>query len=309
MMRVAAGALCFVACAHPRVQPSAPPELRFERSRTGHIVVALEVDGRAGMPFIVDTGASATVMTPRAIAAAKLRRLESREEAMGAAGVATQAAVYTIGRLRAGTVEVADLRVLETSLEVLGDDRIAGVLGRDFLARYRVEIDLRSGVLRLRDPHSPAPPPSGTPIAFRDLPEGLIGLDVRLNGSAPVGAVLDLGAQVSIVNRRAAALAGVTAQAGGVQAMGVGGAAAALSPERFGRIQVGAATLADRTLYVGDLPVFGALGLGEGPAMIVGLDLLARGIIEIDYRRHQVVLPLDTSSPQPRPAVSTSSRR
>ncbi len=303
-----AGALCVVACAHAPARQAAPVELRFERSRTGHIVVALEVDGRAGMPFIIDTGASGTIMAPRAITAAKLRRAESSEEAMGAAGVATQAAVYKIGRLRAGAAEVADLRVLETPLDMLGDDRIAGVLGRDFLARYRVEIDLRSGVLRLRDPDAPAPPPGGTPIAFRDLSEGLIGLDVRLNGSAPIAAVLDLGAQVSIVNRRAAALAGVVpTQTEGIQAMGVGGAAAALSPERFGRIQVGGASLADRTLYVGDLPVFGALGLGEGPAMIFGLDLIASGVIEIDYRRHHVVLPLEAG--QPRPAVSTSSRR
>lgn len=302
-----AGAVSVAACAHAPARPSPPHELPFERSGTGHIVVGLEVDGRAGMLFIVDTGASGTVMTPRAIAAAGLRHAGSSEETMGASGVAARAEVYTIGRLRAGAAEVADLRVLETALDMLGDDRIAGVLGRDFLARYRVEIDLRAGVLRLRDPRAPVPPPSGTPISFRDLSEGLIGLGVRLNGSAPIAAVLDLGAQVSIVNRRAAALAGVAAKAEGVQAMGVGGAAAALSPERFIRIQVGGATLADRTLYVGDLPVFGALGLGDGPAMIFGLDLLATGVIEIDYLRHHVVLPLESA--QPRPAVSTSSRR
>ncbi|HKE13912.1 MAG TPA: aspartyl protease family protein, partial [Kofleriaceae bacterium] len=246
------------------------------------------------------------VMTPRAIAQARLRPLGAvKGHAIGASGAPTAAAAYRIGALRAGSIEHRDVPVFAAELDMLEDDRIAGVLGRDFLGRYRVEIDLRTGVMVLRDPASEAPLPDGTRIGFRDLDEGLIGLEVSLDGSPPVRAVLDLGAQASIVNRRAAELAGVTlAPATGATAMGVGGAAASLSPQRFERIQVGAAVVAGRTLYAGDLPVFASLGMADGPAMIFGLDLLAPGVIAIDYRRHLLVLPL-----QPRPAVSTSSRR
>jgi predicted aspartyl protease len=279
-------------CAHPSAH--APPvEIRFQRNHTGHIVVPLDVDGQAGMPFIVDTGASATVMTPRAIAAARLRRVAGDDEAIGAAGVAVPGAAYAIGRLRAGAAEVVGLRVVETSLDALADDRIAGVLGRDFLGRFRVEIDLASALLRLHDPASP-PAASGAALSFRDLEEGLIGLDVRLNGS-PVGAVLDLGAEATIVNRQAATRAGVSAGARLGVAMGVGGAAAPVSAVRFRRVQIGSATLTDRTLYVGDLPVFEQLGM-RGAAMILGLDLLAGGVIDVDYRRRRLVLKLATGA-------------
>jgi predicted aspartyl protease len=304
MSRSAIAALCLLGCAHPPA--SRAPEIRFERTRTGHIVVPVDVDGRPGMLFVIDTGASATVMTPRAIAEAKLPRLTAlRGHAIGASGEPAAAAAYRIGVLRAGSIRLGGVPVFAAELDMLEDDRIAGVLGRDFLGRYRVEIDLRTAVMVLRDPASPAPLPDGTRIGFRDLEEGLIGIDVRLNGSSPIRAVLDLGAQASIVNRRAAELAGVALAADtSATAMGVGGAAASLSPQRFARIQVGGATLVDRTVYGGDLPVFASLGLADGPAMIFGLDLLAPGVIAIDYRQHQLVLPL-----QPRPAFSTSSRR
>jgi predicted aspartyl protease len=281
-------ALLLAGCAHaPQHLP--PVEIRFQRNHTGHIVVPIDVDGQSGMPFIVDTGASATIMTPRAIAAARLRRVADDDEAIGAAGVAVPGAAYAIGRLRAGAAEVVGLRVVENSLEALADDSIAGVLGRDFLGRFRVEIDLRSALLRLHDPASP-PRPRAAALSFRDLEEGLIGLDVRLNGS-PVGAVLDLGAQATIVNRAAATSAGVRAGARQGVAMGVGGAAAPVSSERFSRVEIGGATLTDRALYVGDLPVFEQIGL-RGPAMILGLDLLAGGVIDIDYRRRRLLLQL-----------------
>lgn len=273
--------------------PRAPVELRFERLASGHILVPLEVDGLAGQLFIVDTGASATVMTRKAIAEAGLVEVQGGEGAIGADGVATQSASYRIGRLRAGAVEHAELTVVEVSLEPLGDDRIAGVLGRDFLSRHRVEIDLAAGIMRLRDLRSPPPPPRGTRLSFQDLSEGLIGLDVRLNGAGPLRAVFDLGAGVSIINQKAAALAGVTvSEVGGIPAVGVGGNAAMLVPQRFDEIEVGGVSLTGHTLYVGDLPAFEVLGLGDEPAMLFGLDLLADGVVEIDYQRRELVLPL-----------------
>src|SRR5262245_46148488 len=101
-------------------------------------------------------------------------------------------------------------------------------------------------------------------------------------------AALDLGAEGSIVNWRAARRAGVGVATSlktrrGWAAGGLGNGAIKAEAHDFRVLRLGEVSFAEPTLFIADLPFFKALGLGYEPAMILGLDLLSTRVLIIDY--------------------------
>jgi predicted aspartyl protease len=121
---------------------------------------------------------------------------------------------------------------------------------------------------------------------------GLPRVTVRIDGGQPVPAIVDLGATASVVSAQAASSAGLSQPVvgGGGAAVGADGRATTVAPRVFGSVRIGDVEIQRPTLLVGDLPVFEALGLGKGPAMLLGLDLLDRRTIVLDYKNGEIVL-------------------
>ena len=72
--------------------------------------------------------------------------------------------------------------------------------------------------------------------------------------------------------------------------MGADGTSVAVTRQPFKRVSVGEIAFDDPSLYVGNLPVFGQLGLSKGPALILGLDLLSKRDVVLDYTRSQLFI-------------------
>jgi clan AA aspartic protease (TIGR02281 family) len=133
-----------------RAAPSAGGErdvstIRLDRSRGGWIADVILNDSRRAR-FLVDTGASVTVLSPE-LADALGVAPSARARVMRLQTIAgeTEAPIVMISSLRVGDIEARD--VIAVIHETVGLD---GILGNTFLARYTVTLDARQGLLTVR---------------------------------------------------------------------------------------------------------------------------------------------------------------
>jgi clan AA aspartic protease (TIGR02281 family) len=138
------------------------PSVDF-KLRGNLIVVDAMVNGIA-MPFILDTGASATVLSRES--ATTLGISEVRRMVGVGAGGEVEAALTRVDSIKVGEATERDLTCMIMDLSEIGrriGGNISGVLGFDFLSHYRIMIDYPSRRLSLER----AAAPSGAEAAPR----------------------------------------------------------------------------------------------------------------------------------------------
>lgn len=249
----------------------------------GLAVAQVHLEGRGPYRFVIDTAATNTsLLKPYWTAVGPPPATAKTLTIQGAGGAATVplipvAKLSTAGRL---FEKLEAYQLPPNPADELGAH---GILGADVLTRHVLELDASAGAWRMLD---------RTPAADEALPATPFVLDagrtprltVRVNG-VEVRAIIDTGAARTIMNWAAAEALGVTRDetlpTGGT-AGGVGGATA-LVKRRFDSLAVAGSSRADVELRVGDLPIFSALGLADGPAVIVGMDQFADRRLVIDY--------------------------
>ncbi|HYE93250.1 MAG TPA: aspartyl protease family protein [Terriglobales bacterium] len=121
--------------------------IRFVPGR--HIIVDARINGSASTKLILDTGASGTLISPRALAAAGVSL--TRGTRVGKTrGIAKDAEVevtqVAIDSLEVGSARVG--RMLVASYDMDMQD-VEGLLGQDFLGHFNVNIDPSAGVVKL----------------------------------------------------------------------------------------------------------------------------------------------------------------
>jgi hypothetical protein len=130
----------------PGAEPAAPigeTVIRFTPGR--HIVVDARVNGSTTARLILDTGAAHTLLSPRVLAAAgvSLTRGTVPTRARGlAAGTDVDIHMVVVDSLTVGEARVG--RMVVSAYEMHMSD-VDGLLGQDFLGRFRVTIDSSRG--------------------------------------------------------------------------------------------------------------------------------------------------------------------
>ncbi len=271
-------------------------DVPIERLASGHLAVAVHVRGAGPLRFLLDTGASVSVVTPATRARlGAAARAGPRAHAKTAAGSAGRVELVDLPPVRLGghATEglVAAVMPLDHLAEPLGGEP-AGVLGQNFFASYVVEFDLGAAHLRLYDPARAPAWDGAVPLApLRGT--GLFAVEARLEpGDVPLSAVIDLGAGRSVVNLAAARAMGLDVQALR-EAEAIRGASrgdVSAKTHRFARLSVGGITVEGPRLLVADLPVFRPLGLARRPAMILGFDQLDGRVVGLDVGRRRLFL-------------------
>jgi predicted aspartyl protease len=260
--------------------------------RAGRIVTDASLNGAGPLRFILDTGANRS-----AISVSVARTLDvgaAGNEYINVHGVTGpgRVPVARIDRMQVGTLALADLR-----LPVLQDAVFAGadgILGIDNLQHARVEIDFTAGRVVVRE-SSGRRARRGYLLVPAHLHAGGLLLVHGKVGRLPVKVILDTGAERSMGNlsllhalQASAVLAQRTTDATVIGATPGDVAGTAM---RTPLISIGEATLKDIVVTFGDLHVFEVWGLGDEPALVVGMDLL--GTLEgfvIDYPRREFLL-------------------
>ncbi len=253
---------------------------------SGRGVVEVEIDGQSGLRFALDTAASASVLASDLVSRLGLT-------VGGELDMNTVIGVERVPWVRAGYIRSGAMNRRQARL-ALGDRRgmlgLDGLLGLDLLAGHRLEFRFRGrhratiGRPRIEElgflaPERPrvrfAPPVVREPDG---VAERLMIVDARVRG-VRVPAVIDTGAEVSLINPVLAEAAGATdlalRAAGTAQAIrSPTGRAAIARPMIIDAVRLGDMVLDRLGVLMGDFHIFRHLGLADQPAMLLGVDVL-----------------------------------
>jgi predicted aspartyl protease len=133
--------------AESRRAPSGETLIRF--SPGSQIIVEARVNGSAPCRLMLDTGAAATLISPRVLTAAGVSFTRDAQT-VRARGLSRNAEVEVprvfVESLEVGQARVDRLMVVAYDMDVPGLD---GLLGQDFLGLFNVAIDSSAGVVKL----------------------------------------------------------------------------------------------------------------------------------------------------------------
>jgi predicted aspartyl protease len=260
------------------------------------VFVPVRVGGSEPLSFILDTGASVTVVN-RAVAERLKLDLAAGEDATTGGGSVATASVSGV-TLSVGDVSLSDVTLVAIDLSGLhaGLGRpVDGILGYDIFQRYVVEIDYERGAVRLHEPAGYVYAGGGDslPVVIEDripfaqlqlrgaggrLATAKVELDTGQTGAvtliAPFVAANDLvGAEQPRLRIRTGALLSGAVTAEVVR----------LPEVRLGRFQV-----ADPIVNV--TPGAEGAGVSGATAGLLGGEVLRRFKVIVDYSRSRVVL-------------------
>jgi predicted aspartyl protease len=272
------------------VTPAGAADIPLKLTDRGFPIVEVAINGAGPYPMVLDTAAGITTVSTRVKDELGLLNVGRMPQPVQLAGGAQAVDLYTMGYVTlGGEVAPAPITIiLDAPLKYVREAR--GILGMNVLSRFALEIDQPGKRLILHAPG--AMPSSGSdwsmlPTAKRW--DHFLVVDASIGG-VPVKALVDTGANQTILNGKLRDALGIAEGQAGVKAGNL-----ALTDAKTLKTKVGPIVL-DRTIWetleiqAGDLPLFKALGLSEAPAMILGNDALKQVRLFVDYAGDRIYL-------------------
>ena len=243
--------------------------------------------------LLLDTGAESSMVTPVAMALLRLQADAHRHTTIQGTGgaITTQNA-----RLQSFGIGGMDMTDQSAAVGPLPSAQAAaanasGLLGADWLSGFDVELDLphrRVALYRVEGCDGDYVPWQGPKesVVAQVYRRGLVLLSADLDGQ-PITAVLDSGANRSVLTETAAARIGagasVLAQDPAATSNGVDGTTVTTHLHRFGRLRIGHASTGNPAIIVGPLH----LAMAD---MLLGADWLRGNRVWISYATRRVTI-------------------
>jgi predicted aspartyl protease len=250
------------------------------------------INGQGPYDFLVDTGSDRTVIS-RELAAS-----------LGLAGGRVVTVNNITGADDVGTVVIDHLAIgdrvidhVEAPALAAKDIGAAGMLGVDALHNLHIVMDFKA--MRMSSAPSRAEPWDGRTVVVhgRSRFGQLVLVDSKVRG-VKVFVVLDSGSQVSIGNP--ALLKLLTGRETGrppritTEITSVTGRKAVVEVNQIAEANVGGVTIRNLPLAFAALPIFDHFGLGQEPALLLGMDVLSRcQRVSVDLRRREATFTLN----------------
>jgi predicted aspartyl protease len=257
--------------------------------RIGRIIVPVAVNCRGPFQFVLDTGATATVLSPHLVEALGLPVDPGRPVLMK--GVTGSASVPTapVDRLETGDIVLEGQRLAVADASFMATD---GVLGADGFKNKVVLVDFvhdRVSVLDARE-HRPSPQLARIPAKMEF--ERLLLLDA-LVGTHKVKAVIDTGAQRTLGNLALYAKLGLrpTHSYRDTTAEVIGATDSRQAGERHlvREVTLDPLRITNLTVTFGQFYIFKIWDLESQPALLIGMDMIGTlDIFGVDYLRREV---------------------
>lgn len=252
----------------------------------GHLVVPAFVNGKGTVPFILDTGADGTHVYEW-FARQQALKAGTPIRVVGMTGAATMP-TYRLDSIAVDGRTIRDVDV--TGLPDRKDAEIAaGVTGNDLMDGAVAIFDFPCRTVSLL----------AKPVAMRRIltrgavmiragtvAEGTqLTLPVTVNGATGI-AVLDTGSRGTQINTAFARAAHLAAAgfARGETLYGAAGEAMGTREGKVGTVSFAGRTIRDVTVRVADLSVFQSFGIGDGPAMILGINAMIGQRLVYDHQ-------------------------
>jgi predicted aspartyl protease len=265
-----------------------------EPDRIGRIMAPVYVNGQGPFPFIIDTGASRSVVAPKL--AERLALVPDTTRTAELRGMTGSATVPTllVERLEAGALKLSNQRLPVIAPSVFAD--ADGILGIDGLKNLCLRASFTQAEVSITR--------KGCPMSVRDWPRaqatlrfgGLVLVKARI-GRERVQAIIDTGAERSLGNPALLQALGFEPKSDDPRdATMVLGATEHRVPGRIAQVptlNLGEFEVTNLDVTFGDFEVFRLWGLDQHPAIVLGMDVIGQADgIAIDYRRGEIrVLP------------------
>ncbi len=211
------------------VDRSGSAPLRILTTSNAAVAVAsVRINGQGPLPFIVDTGASQSVLDASVARRLGLSTAGATRQVSGVA-CQTKASTATISHWTVGGFPLASDRVdvlkLAAGNQRSGGPRIAGLLGSDELSKFgAAAIDYQSGTLRLGTAATRLSTAGATTVRIRVVHQQgavLAAAPVEIRGRGPYPFVVDSGATTSVIGATVAHQLGLSAGSAHGRATGV----------------------------------------------------------------------------------------
>ncbi|MCB5426601.1 aspartyl protease family protein [Altererythrobacter sp. CC-YST694] len=252
------------------------------------LTVPVTVEGQGPYRFMIDTGAQATVLS---------RELADR------LGVADRKAATLVGISSSAPIEVAPVMELGLgkrlfyieTVPLVAQDNIGsadGILGLDSLQEQRVLLDFRAKTFSVADADTLGGDKGyDIVVRARRVLGQLIITDAELDG-VKVSVIVGTGAQGSVGNLALQEkLRG--RELGQAQMTDINGAMESSSIRMARSVTIGRVKVSNLPIAFVDSPSFKALGLGDRPAMVLGMsELRLFKRVAIDFKQRKVLFDL-----------------
>ncbi|MCJ9429674.1 aspartyl protease family protein [Kordiimonas marina] len=257
------------------------PEGRFLVDARVGAKVGAKVGSGKTYPFVLDTGSGRSMVYRSLVTELGLKALPFKSVRVHTATGLRSMPLYDVGVLQAlGRTLPADGIAM---MPDVGKPGAYGILGVDLMGGMMLEI----GGDRVRVIKDDDPLPAGDwyQIGGRPVGNGSLAVDVNVAGLA-IPALVDTGANFTVVNQAAAiklmqmADITITDKNTGIRAAGGGMRAGTFTADS---LTIGGKTYKDVRILVASLPVFATLGAARSPAMILGVDVIGRQPVVLDF--------------------------
>jgi predicted aspartyl protease len=266
---------------------------RLAGSKQALILLPVFADGRGPYWFVLDTGATSTVVSNELADALTLPRGEE-QDGRGAAGkmtlVKSQLTSLTVGKetIESLPVSITDLSFLSRALGA----QVDGALGHSFLKHFAMTLDYATNAVSLKRPvGGPERAVDEREIAFRwaNEEDPLVVVPVFVNEKGPYDFALDTGASSTVISHEVAAEFGLAAEK--VSQVTAGGGNGTASRVQLSSLAVGAARQENLLAAASDFLTQLNVELRSNLQGIVGYNFLRHYRVTLDYPRG--VLRLD----------------
>jgi predicted aspartyl protease len=265
---------------------------RLAGSKQALILVPVFVHGRGPYSFVMDTGATTTVVSNELADALALPRGE-KQDGRGAAGKMTLVESRLLS-LTVGHQTLDSLPVSVTDLSFLGramGEQVDGALGHSFLKHFVMTLDYATNGLTLRRPvGSRERGLDEREIAFRwaNAEDPLLVVPTLVNERGPYDFALDTGASRTVISLELAAEFGLTTEK--ISQMTAGGGNGTVSRVQLNSLAIGAARQENLAAAASDFLTQLNAELGSKLHGIVGYDFLRHYRVTLDYPREALTL-------------------
>lgn len=306
LMAGSAGLVAAPAFAQDLPEPERPPiseaALDVLPNLVTRMAVAVEINGRVGNTFVVDTGANRTAISREL--ADELALPPGPEVLVNGVTAAVPTPTVRVARLFVGDSAFRDLLMPVIPHSRLG---VHGLLGVDVLGRFAVTFDVRAGLLRLRRRGVGLSYAGGSrlddevTIDARQRFGQLTLVQVNADG-VPVQAFIDSGSQYSIGNMAlfnsvATRRPDINDRRWSVPVIGATGEHVMGELAVLRQIRMGGVTLNELPTVFCDLHAFRIWRMEDQPAMLFGADILRLfDSVTVDFPEREVRLGTPTRS-------------
>ena len=257
--------------------------------RSGRVVAAVMLDGKGPFRFLVDSGANASMISPRLVPLLQLHlNHDSVMQVDGATGNQLLPWVE-IERLQAGEVVRTGVRMPLVAGDVL--QGLDGVLGMAGLGAKMVEVDFAHNRVWIASSEKSLGPGFLVIPALR-TEGGLLQVSARIGG-VPVAVVIDTGASNTLGNAalRSALLRQMSQEEAPARVFGVTRQVAPGGSMPSPTIALGPIAIQHLHIVYSRVAIFRLWNLESQPAAIVGMDVLGSvSALVLDYGRARVLL-------------------